>query len=375
MNFIFACGGTAGHINPALAIAWQLKKAIPDANILFIGAGRDMENRLVPSAGYELINVKMSGLRRGFKPKDIIHNLLTAAKLVAAGLKIKRIIRSFKPNAAIGTGGYICYPVLRKAAKMGIPTIVHESNAEPGLTTRMLSGIVDRLLVSFPDLESRYKKPERVVFTGTPVRWEPLAKGDENKQRTSDQKPLVLSFWGSLGAERMNEMMAEFISINLSTESFRHIHAAGMLSGVVEMNENLRKIGVADELPEWISICEYIDNMQSVMADADLVLCRAGGSTVAELISMRKPAVLIPSPYVSNNEQFNNAVEVCKAGGALMVEEKDCTGKLLYETVVSLLSDKEQRDSMAIAHETLDVPNAAQRIAELIISMVGGGAA
>ena len=170
MKFLFACGGTAGHINPALAIANELCRMMPDTKILFVGAENAMEKELVPKAGYELVNIRMSGLKRGFYPGDLIYNAKTLRNLVLAGSKTSEIIQGFAPDAVIGTGGYICYPVLRKAAHMGIPTIVHESNAVPGLTTKLLSTIVDRVLVSFPGLENTYRRPERVVFTGTPVR-------------------------------------------------------------------------------------------------------------------------------------------------------------------------------------------------------------
>ena len=369
MNFLFACGGTAGHINPALAIAEQLGKLVPGSRFLFIGAGREMENRLIPSAGYELVNIKMSGLKRGFAPSDIVHNIKTAGYLMSAGKEAAKFIKNFSPQAAIGTGGYICYPVLKKAAQLGIPTIVHESNAVPGLTTKMLSAIVDRVLVSFPGLEDTYKKPERVVFTGTPVRGGfELGKAKSEGLKTTG-KPLVLSFWGSLGAEHMNEKIAEFIKLNIERDGFDHIHATGKSGGADEMNGRLAKLGAAEQLPPGIDIREYIDDMHSAMSAADIVMCRAGGSTVAELTAMGKPAVLIPSPYVSNNEQEKNAQQLVNAGGAVLLDEEGCSGKLLFDTVADILADEQRLMRMSEAQASLGVPEAARRIAEIVLSL------
>ena len=372
MNFLFACGGTAGHINPALAIAEELRKRVPDAGVLFIGADRDMEKRLIPKAGYELVNIKMSGLRRGVSPGDILHNIKTFINLAAAGGETAKIIRQFMPQAVIGTGGYICYPVLKKGAGMGIPTFVHESNAVPGLTTKLLSSIVDRVLVSFPGIEKNYKRPDRVVFTGTPVRGGFEAEKQSLIKKVSNEKPLVLSFWGSLGAEHMNETIADFIKINAICEEFDHIHATGSSSSKKEIKDRLNQIGAPDDLPPGIEIREYIDDMQSAMALADIVLCRAGGSTVAELTAMGKPAVLVPSPYVSNNEQEKNAEQLIKAGGAVMLEEKNCSGEVLYNIVTDILRNGDKLKKMLDAQKALGVPKAAQGIADLIIEFVTG---
>ena len=370
MNFLFACGGTAGHINPALAIAEELRKLRPDSGILFVGAGREMEKRLVPKAGYELVNIRMSGLRRGFSPEDMLHNVKMLRNLAAAGNETVEIIKRFGPHAVIGTGGYICYPVLKKAAHMGIPTLIHESNAAPGLTTKLLSAIVDKVLVSFPGIEDIYRRPERVVFTGTPVlggfeTWASSSNGEK-----PEGEKLVVSFWGSLGAERMDETIAEFIKLNVDNGAFNHLHSTGKAGGAAEMRNRLTRIGVPEVLPQGIEIKEYIDNMSLVMAKADVVLCRAGGSTIAELTALGKPAVLIPSPYVANNEQEKNARQLQKAGGAIVLDEKNCSGKTLFDTVVSLLSDSDMLRRMSDAQNALGVHNAAERIAELVISLV-----
>lgn len=370
MNFLFACGGTAGHINPALAIAAELRRSVPDAGFLFIGAGREMENRLIPDAGYELENIKMSGLKRGYSPGDLLSNFKTVREVAKANARAAEIIRDFGPSAAVGTGGYICYPVLRTAAKMGVPSFIHESNAVPGLTTKLLGAIVDRVFVSFPGIEDKYRKPERVVFTGTPVR-DGFARPGGGCGRAENEKPTVASFWGSLGAEHMNEIMAEFIRLNIAAGEFDHIHATGNNAAEV-MKQRLARLGVADELPPGVEIREYIDDMPAVMRSADLILCRAGGSTVAELTALGKPAVLVPSPYVTNDQQTHNALQVHKAGGAVMLPEKDCSGEKLFDLVSTILRNTAELKKMADAQTALGVPDAASRISEIILARCTG---
>ena len=389
MKVLFACGGTAGHINPALAIAEELRKKIPDLRVLFIGAGNKMEKELIPNAGYDLANIRISGIKRSFKPKDMMYNLKTLRNLATAGGETERIIKEFSPHIVVGTGGYVCYPVLKKAAHMGIPTIVHESNAIPGLTTKLLSTIAEKVLVSFPGLEENYRRPERVVFSGTPVRIgfgatkedsgnsSAICGNESNMEGTEsprpERKPLILSFWGSLGAARMNETIIEFIKLNIGRGDYRHIHAVGRLCDAGDMIERLKKMCDLDVLPADIEIKEYIDDMQTAMASADIVICRAGGSTIAELTAMGKPAVLIPSPYVANNEQIKNARQLEKAGGAIVLEEKDCTGEVLFRNIYAILEDEGRLKHMAAAQEEIGVPGAARNIAEMIITMAEKG--
>jgi len=372
MNFLFVCGGTAGHINPALAVASEIRRVLPDSRILFVGAGKELEKRLIPRAGFHLVNIRMSGLKRGFSPEELVYNVNTVRNLSTAGIKAEKLIRRFSPDAVIGTGGYICYPVMRKAAQLGIPTIVHESNAVPGLTTKLLSAYVDKVLISFPGLEDLYRRPDRVVFTGTPVRggFETVpGEADAQKER---EKPLVVSFWGSLGAEHMNELMTGFMKLNAERRLFDHIHAAGRSGGAAVMKNRLKQLLSSEELPECLEIREYIDDMQSVMASADLVMCRAGGSTLAEITVLGKPALLFPSPYVTNNQQLENAKQIQKAGGAIMIRENDCTVESLFELVSSLLGSPDKLKEMSQAQRSIGAPNATGDIVALILNGVPG---
>ena len=365
MKFLLVCGGTAGHINPALSIASEIRDRMPESEILFAGADREMEKRLIPEAGYDLVNIKMSGLSRGFRFKDIVHNIKTVWNTIAANRKSKTLLKRFMPDAVIGTGGYICYPVLKKAAGMRIPTFIHESNAYPGLTVKMLSPIVNKVLVAFKGHENMYKKPENVVHTGTPVRSEFNEPAEADGITGPKDKQLVVTFWGSLGAERMNEMMPEFIKANLENNCFNHIHATGSSSD--QLKKRLHDLGVTGINPPAADIRDYIDDMPTVMKAADLVLCRAGGITIAELIALGKPAILIPSQYVPDNIQPANARQLQNAGGALVIPEKECTGETLYKTVAALLADRDKLNSMALAQKSLSVPNAASRIVDIVL--------
>ena len=369
MKFILVCSGTAGHINPALAIASALRARYPQSQFLFIGAGRELENKLVPRAGFELINIKMSGLQRSISLKNIARNAKTVRNLISASNEAGQIISSFKPNAVIGTGGYVCYPVLKNAARARIPSYIHESNAEPGLATKLLSGVVDNVFTSFPGTHRRYRSPDRVLFTGTPVREEFRQAAEDARQKAG--RPLVVSFWGSLGAELMNGFMAEFIKLNIENDCFDHIHAAGGKNGVSYIYERLDRLGYSGELPPGVQLREYIDDMPTIMAAADLVLSRAGGSTIGELIALGKPAVLAPSPYVTNNQQVKNAAQISNSGGAMIIQEKDCTGALLYKTVTMLLNDKNRLKLMSDSMKNLSDGCAELKIADIICKRVG----
>ena len=367
MNFLFVCGGSAGHINPAIAIATELRRKQPDSKILFVGADKILEKKLVPGAGFDLVNIQMSGLRRGFSITDIIHNIKTGKNLLSAIGKSTRLLKDFKPIAVIGTGGYVSYPVLKKAARKGIPTFVLEPNAYPGLAVRMLSNVVDKVFVTYKGLEYRYKRPDRVVYTGTPLRSEFLDTAITSRPPDEHDKPLVLSYWGSLGAVRMNEMIAEFIKQNIEKKRFKHIHAAGAGGGVERIKRSLESLSVSEINEPFVEIVEYIDDISTVMRSADIVISRAGASTIAELTALGKPAILVPSPNVTENHQEENAKQLQMLGGALMIKENECTGEKLYKVVTDLLDDRNELESMAKALKSLSMHNAAASIVDIVI--------
>lgn len=372
MNFLFTCGGTAGHINPALAVAGVLRDRMPDCGILFVGANGKMETDLVPRAGYDIVTVEVTNIHRSLKPSEIAYNFRSLHNARQATKDARKIIEDFKPDVAIGTGGYVCYPVLKAAAQLGIPAIVHESNAVPGLTTKMLAGAVDRILVGFEESKQHYSEQDKVVVTGTPVRgaFTACSKAETKRQLGLDpEKPLVVSVWGSLGASYMNEVMTAFITRAAVTGApFSLIHSAGR-NGYEKMHTALLEKCPADLAAHGMDVRPYIYDMPLVMDAADLVLCRAGASTLAELTCIGKPTVLIPSPNVTNNHQERNARVLERAGGAKVLLEGSFTADDLYNLVSDLLADPAQLAQMADNMRAAGVSDAAERIADLVLEL------
>lgn len=367
MNILFTCGGTAGHINPAVALARMFRDR-EKARILFVGADGGMETRLVPKEGFELRTVTITNFRRSLSPSAIGHNLGTAANMVKSNRQAKAILKDFQPDLVVGTGGYASYPVVKAAAKRGIPTAVHESNAVPGLTTKALSKVADVVMVGFAESRSHYDDPAKVVVTGTPVRGDFFRYTRAEARRElgfDDDRPLLLSYWGSLGAEVMNEYMVEVFRRECEEgQSFRHIHGAGR--DFAQLTQALSEAGVSRHPNPGVEVREYIYDMPLVMAAADLVLCRSGASTVSELAAIAKPAVLVPSPNVTADHQTKNARILSQAGGAVLLSEKDCSGEKLYETALELLKDGEKRAEMSRKLSQLSIPDANEKIFETL---------
>lgn len=369
MRILFTCGGTAGHINPALAVAGYIREKAPDTEVLFVGAKDKMEMELIPREGYAIEGITITNLQRSGGLEMIRHNVNTIRNLLKATGEAKRIIRAFKPDFVLGTGGYVCYPVVKAAAALGIPTAIHESNAVPGLTTKLLSGVVDRVMVGFEESRAYYKHPERVVVTGTPVRGDFLRYGKSQAKVELGlpvNKPLVVSVWGSLGAPHMNEIMAEVIERAVNKPIFSLIHAAGK-HGYAAMMQKLDKDDCKDLEKQGFEIREYIYDMPRVMAAADLVLCRAGASTLSELTLLGKPAILVPSPNVTNNHQEKNARVLEAAGGARVLLEGQFTQDCLLGEISDMLSDPVKLLEMSAKMKKLGVPDAADKIADVIL--------
>ena len=368
MRFIFTCGGTAGHINPALAIASRLKELLENCEILFIGAKGMMETELVPREGYEIREIDITNISRSLSLEGLVHNARTLKNVAVSIEKAKRIIREFQPDAVIGTGGYVCYPVLTAASRLHIPTLIHESNAIPGLTTKLLSRHVDKIMVGFEDSRSAYPDPGRVFATGTPVRG---SFSSYTKETAKEQlgvpkdQPLVVSVWGSLGAAHMNAVMTELIPQMKNDPGFRLIHAAGSRY-YDEVSEKLS--ASAPDCAEFgADVRKYIYDMPRVMAAADLVLCRAGASSLAELTFMGKPAIIVPSPNVTNHHQEKNARVLEKAGGARVLLEGEFDADSLHALIRELLTDERQLKAMSEAMLSLAVPDAVDRICEIVL--------
>lgn len=368
---LFTCGGTAGHVNPAIALAQLMAKKNPRTQFLFVGADRGLEKDLIPQAGYDFKTVHISSFHRSLKPAEIRHNLVSLYNLVRSPAEARAILRAFRPDVVVGTGGYASFPMVKAAAKAGIPTAVHESNMVPGLTTELLEPYADRIMVGFEACREHYRHPDKVIVTGTPVRGDFFSMTRREAKAAlgvDDGRPLIVSFWGSLGAAGMNRCMADFLALEAAKEPFHHIHGAGK-SGYGQVLSLLKEKGVdLDEHPA-LQVREYIYDMATVMRAADLVLCRAGASTISELTALGVAAVIVPSPYVTNNHQEKNARVLEKAGGAAVVLEKDADGPTLFRTACSILHDDAARERMESAMASLGLPDATERIYQTILGI------
>ncbi len=334
MRILMAGGGTAGHINPALAIADTIKAKHPDAEILFVGVKRKMETMLVPAAGYPLKTVTVQGFQRRLSLKNIGRNVAAAYHAFTAGLEAARIIKEFAPDLAIGTGGYVCGPVLQQAARMGVPVLLHESNALPGVTVKMLSKYAKAVMIADDAARKHLPESTRVVVTGNPLRRDFTAMDPHTARRELgvDDRPLVLCFGGSLGARHLNEAIAGVLKRNQEEQKLQFIVGTGRGENYQKMITLLSELGVTPD-GVHVQVREYIDDMPRCMAAADLVVSRCGAMTLSELPAMKKPSILVPSPYVAENHQFYNAMALADRGAALCIEEKDLTDARLWDTI------------------------------------------
>ncbi len=368
MKVLLAGGGTAGHINPALAIAGYIKQQEPDAEFLFIGNRDGMEQRLVKAAGYPIKSVVISGFKRSFSPKSIIHNVKTVAHSFTSRSAAKRIIREFDPDICIGTGGYVSGPVILAACNLGYPAVIHEQNAYPGVTNKMLAKNVKKVMLAIEDAKKHFDQRASFVTTGNPIRPEILTtKYDAARKRLgleSCDKPVILSFGGSLGAQCINEAMAELIARSAKDQKYYHIHAYGQQGGY--MLDLLKEKGVDPAKFDNLDVRPYIDNMNDCLAACDLVISRAGAITLSEVQAKGRPAILIPSPFVAENHQYHNAMSMANQKAAMVIEQKDLTGEKLIETVDSMVVDRSVLAEYRKNAQKMAITDANERIYKTI---------
>lgn len=370
MKVLLAGGGTAGHINPALAIAGYIKKKRPETEFLFIGNRDGMEQRLVPQAGFDIKSITISGFKRSFSPKSMVENVKTVTRTFTSSHEAKKIISEFKPDICIGTGGYVSGPVIRTASKMGIPCIIHEQNAYPGVTNKMLAKNVEKVMLAVPDAKKYFEKADFVV-TGNPVRGDILTadKEESRAELKLDGRPMILSFGGSLGARKINEAVADIVARSGKDGRYQHIHAYGKYGDwfpdlVKEKGTDISQCSNLDIRP-------YIDNMPTCMAAADLVICRAGAITLSEIQAMGKPAILIPSPNVAENHQYHNAMALVNAGAAEIIEESELSGETLMKTVDKMLLDPEKLNTISENSRKMAITDANERIYSVVKKTLG----
>ncbi len=368
-KILIAAGGTGGHINPALAVAGHIKENCPNAEIAFIGNADKMEAKLVPQAGYELKTIEISGFYRSFSLAAIKHNIGTVIKMFKSFFKAKAIMKEYKPDLVIGFGGYVSGPVVRAAAKAGIPTAVHEQNAFPGVANKALAGIVDRVMLTVADAEKYIKAKNPCVVTGLPIRGD-ILKADRDFAKCElnvHGKTLILSMGGSLGAKPINDAVFELIKNKYTDKNLVFLHATGKNSE--EFRQRLADAGVDTKKEKNVIIEDYI-NVPRCMPAADLIIGRSGASSLSEIQALGKASVLIPSPYVTENHQYHNAMSLVNRGAAVILEEKDLTGESLDALVSDLLYDRARLEQIGRNAKAMAVTDATARIFETLSEIV-----
>ncbi len=360
MRVVMTCGGTGGHIYPALAIADTIKSHNPEAEIMFIGTLKGMENNIVPSNGYPIKQVPASGIKR----KQIWKNVKTLKDAIQGYSKAKKIIKDFNPDLVIGTGGYVCGPVVRAASSLGINTAIHEQNAYPGVTNKMLAGKAKQVFLSFEESRKYFKEAERTQIVGNPVR-KGFIVGDREKAREAlGIKPgelVILCFGGSLGAPRINQVMLSLIDKYNGSKDVSIFFAPGKR----HYSEIMGKLSLKPyEVKENVRIFDYINNMPDFMVAADVIIGRAGALSLAEITACGRAAILIPSPYVAENHQFHNAKVLADRNAAYLFEEKDLTDEKVLEVIETLKNDRKLLEKMEENSKSLATLNAAEDIYE-----------
>ena len=376
LRVLIACGGTGGHINPGLAIADIIKSKYPDAEFLFAGTPKGMEARLVPQAGFRLETIKVAGFQRSLSLENIGRNIKAVTYLATSGKRAKEIVAGFKPDIAIGTGGYAAGPVIRKAARMGIPSAIHEQNAYPGVTNKLLAKEVDYVMLTVKEaLNFMDKDKFEYSVTGLPVRStisEKLSKSQARAKLGFDDSFTILSFGGSLGAGCINSTMTEAIKWHVGKGlKINHIHGYGGM-GKDSFPQAMKEAGIPLK-NDRLRITEYINDMDVCLAAADLVVCRSGASTLAELEAAGKASILIPSPIVAGNHQYHNAMVLGKAGAAIVIEQKDASNERIISEIEKLSSDPAKVASMGEAAGALHLSDTNERILAVIDKLISKG--
>jgi len=366
MKVILCGGGTSGHVNPALNIAETLKRRDPSTEIMFIGTKRGIESTLVPKFGYPIEFVEVSGFSR----KLTLKNIKSACQAVTSVSAAKKIIKRFAPDLVIGTGGYVSWPTVKAASKLGIPTLIHEQNAFPGVTTKMLSKVVDRICISFAGCEKFFdeKYRNKLVLTGNPVVVDGMSRAEARHELgISDNEPYVLSYGGSMGAQKVNELVFSLMEGYSIPQNVRHTHAIGRVG-----YEKFSAIAREKKFDTYknLSINEYIYNMALHQAAADVIICRAGAMTLSELAIRGRAAILIPSPNVTEDHQYKNARLLADAGAAVVFRESEVDGKILSDTVADLLSNTNKRRRMEESVKNFAMTNSLDMIVDNALSLL-----
>lgn len=358
MRVVLSGGGTGGHIYPAIAIARECEKQFPGSAFLYIGTEKGLESRLVPEEGLDFRAIEITGFRR----KLSLENFKTIMRFIRGVSKAKEMLKEFKPDVVVGTGGYVCGPVVYAAAKLGIPTVIHEQNVIPCLTNTFLSRYTSTVAVSFEQSAPYFKKAKNVVYCGNPrataVMEAEKARGFATLGLPSDSR-IVLIVGGSRGAKALNDAMIGMAPLLKQLPDVHFVYVTGQ-----NYYENTRKavLQTSDSVRNHLHVLPYISNMPEVLAATTLAVSRAGASSLAEMTALGIPSILIPSPNVTNNHQEANARSLQDAGAAIMITEKELSTEALFRHIKTMMTDEKKRRSMSDAAKLFGQPDAAARV-------------
>lgn len=366
MRIILCGGGTAGHINPAIAVAEEILESEPASEILFIGREGGRENELVTKAGIRLETIPIKGLVRSLS----LENISRIKDALKAKGQAEKIIKEFKPDVILGTGGYVCWPIISAGKSLGLPVAIHESNITPGLTTKLLARGCNAVFLAQEKTKEYLSKKAKTFVVGTPLRKEfrSLSRGEcRRKLGLKENDILLISFGGSIGADKINQTMIEVMKgYSIKEDRITHIHATGerYYKSLPDEDKNFDK--------NKCKIKAYIDNMPTLMKAADIAVCRSGAMTITELCAAGVAPILIPSPNVTGNHQYMNARLLSDHGAAEIIEEKNLTAKGLTEAINRLKIDKNGRKNRAKNMQRLHDPKAAKNITKRLKLLING---
>ena len=365
MRVVVSGGGTGGHIYPALAFMRYLEKQ-EDVEYLYIGTKRGLESKIVPQAGYAFKSIKIEGLKRSLS----LENLKTAYYMVTSVIKARKILKEFKPDVVIGTGGYVCAPVLFAASLLKIPTIIHEQNSVAGVTNKFLAKWVNKIAICFDDVKKDFASySDKVVLTGNP-RGQEVVEIEKNPEYLASigvetELPIVVIFGGSRGSERMNEVFVEALE-KFADKNYHVI----MVTGEVHYDKIYNQITNLEKSLPNVSVFPYIKDMPQLFQNVDLVVCRSGATTLTELTALGLASILIPSPYVTNNHQEANARSLVDQGAASMILEKELNAQTMLAEIDEILLDSHKKEAMAASAKKMGITDASVRLTSMIHEMM-----
>lgn len=374
LKVLLAGGGTAGHVNPALAIAEIIKEHHPDAEFLFAGTPFGIESELIPKAGYDFAPIKIRGFQRKITPVNLVRNVQAMTYLALSGKRAGDIIKKFKPDLVVGTGGYVSGPVVRKAAKLGIKTVIHEANAFAGVTTKLLSKDVDRIMLTVEktkNLDDSVR--DKITVTGLPVRkaFSKISKSDARKELgIPEDATVILSAGGSLGAKTINDNALRLFKWYQENDvDVYHIHSYGTYKDYENYPQRLEQNGVKIKDNPRLTVREYI-NMPLCMAACDLIISRCGASTLVEIEAVGRGAILIPSPMVAENHQYHNGMVLENSGAGIVIEEKNLDSDRIVNEVEKLINNKEKMKEFSLNARKLYIEDTPDRIYGVVSTLI-----